>query len=502
MLTTVKRAAPFLAVLALLVAGCDDEKKKQAAPAKPKGPLPGPTQRFESRPDLKPPIVKIETPAKGTTAPGYVFFGPKLAVKQAGPMIIDNKGEVVWFHPLKFTKGITDFRVQQYRGKPVLTWWRGKLSNVGVGDGWFVIYDASYRPVAEVRPTKGYAGDVHEFLITKRDTALIPIYYRRRVDLTSIGGPKNGLIWDNIVQEIDIRTGRAIFEWHSYPAIGIEESYSKPPRKQLGTKPFPYDYFHLNSINEEPDGNLLLSARNTHALYKVNRRTGKVMWRLGGKQSDFALGPGVRFAWQHDAQRHTDGTISIFDNGAAPPVHKLSRVLVLDLNTKTKKATLLRTYTHPKKLLSPFEANAQFLPNGNIFVGWGGWPYLTEFDANGRVLFDVYFGHGKKAGQDADSYRGYRFPWTGHPANKPALAVKQREAVTTLYASWNGATEVARWTVFAGSDPDELQRVGTWPKQGFETPITIQNDAEFYSVQAVDANGAPLGRSKAVEAKR
>jgi hypothetical protein len=208
----------------------------------------------------------------------------------------------------------------------------------------------------------------------------------------------------------------------------------------------------------------------------------------------------VRFAWQHDAQRQPDGTISIFDNGAAPPVHKLSRVLVLDVDTKTKKATLLRSYTHPKKLLSPFEANAQFLANGNIFVGWGGWPYLTEFDRSGRVLFDVYFGHGKKAGQDADSYRGYRFPWTGRPANKPALAVKQREAVTTLYASWNGATEVARWAVFAGSDPDELQRIGAWPKQGFETPITVQSDAEFFAVQAVDANGAPLGRSKAIAA--
>lgn len=500
MLVSVKRAASLLVVLALLVSGCDEEKKKQAAPAKPKGPPPGPTQRFESRPDLKPPIVKIETPARGT-APGYVFFAPKLAVKQAGPMIMDNEGEVVWFHPLKQTKGITDFRVQQYRGKPVLTWWRGKLSNVGVGNGWFAIYDDKYRPLAEVLPGNGLVGDVHDFVITPQDTALMTIYHRRPLDLTPVGGPVEGKIWDGIVQEMDIRTGKVLFEWHSYPQVGIKESYARSPKRSRGRKALPYDYFHLNSIEVDTDGNLLLSARNTHAVYKINRRTGKVMWRLGGKQSDFALGPGVRFAWQHDARRHPDGSISIFDNGAAPPVHKLSRVLVLDVNTRTKKATLLRSYTHPKKLLSPFEANAQFLPNGNVFVGWGGWPYLTEFDRSGRVLFDVYFGHGKKAGQDADSYRGYRFPWQGQPIDKPALAVKQREAVTMLYASWNGATKIASWTVFAGSDADELQRVGTWPKQGFETPITIQNDAEFYAVQAVDANGAPLGRSKAVEAK-
>ncbi len=287
------RRLVLIAALVFLVAGCDDDKKKQAATKKPAGPPP-PAQHFVSRPDLKPPVVQIRTPARGT-APGYVFLAPKMVVAQAGPMIMDNKGEVVWFHPLKFTKGVTDFRVQRYHGKPVLTWWRGRVSNVGVGNGWFVIYDDSYRPVAEVRPGNGLAGDVHEFLITTRDTALITIYHRKKVDLTAIGGPKAGLIWDGIVQEVDIPTGRVLLEWHSYPQIGVKESYSKPPRKQLGTKAFPYDYVHLNSIDVEPNGNLLISGRNTHAVYEVSRRTGKVLWRLGGKKTDFKLGAGVRW---------------------------------------------------------------------------------------------------------------------------------------------------------------------------------------------------------------
>jgi len=499
MLPGVKRAASVLALLALVLAGCDDEKKTvAAAPKKPEGPPPGPSQRFVSRPDLRPPIIEIKTPAKGT-APGYIFFAPKLAVRQAGPMIIDDRGAMVWFHPLKLTKGITDFRVQQYRGKPVLTWWRGRLSNVGVGNGWFAIWDDRYRPVAEVRPGNGLVGDVHDFVITPQNTALMTIYHRRPLDLTPVGGPAEGKIWDGIVQELDIRTGRVLFEWHSYPEVAIKESYAISPKRSRGKKAPPYDYFHLNSIDVDTDGNLLLSARNTQAVYKINRRTGKVMWRLGGKKSDFALGPGVRFAWQHDARRHADGTISIYDNGAAPPVHKFSRVLVLDVNDKTKKATLLRSYRHPKKLLAPFEGNAQFLANGNILVGWGAWPYITEFDRSGRVLFDAYYGHGKPPGKDADSYRAYRFPWQGRPADRPALAVKQREAVATLHVSWNGATDVARWTVLAGSDADELRPIGTWPKQGFETAITVQSDAKFYAVQAVAADGTKLGRSRAVE---
>ena len=487
----------MLAVLLVLaVAGCNDDGKKQAqAPAKkPAGPPP-PTQHFVSRPDLRPPIVKVRTPAKGTS-PGYLFLGPKMVVAQAGPMIMDNTGQVVWFHPLRFTKGITDFRVQRYRGKPVLTWWRGRLSNVGVGDGWYVIYDRSYRPIGEVRPGNGLAGDVHEFLITPRDTALITIYHRLRVDLTDIGGPKQGLIWDGIVQEIDIPTGRVLFEWHSYPQIGIKESYSDPPKKQLGTKPFPYDYIHLNSIAEGPEGNLLISARNTHAIYNVSRKTGKVLWRLGGKKSDFKLGPGVRFAWQHDARWRPDGTMTIFDNGAAPPVEKFSRVLVVRADTKTKRATLVRSYRHPKKLLAPFEGNAQFLDDGHIVVGWGAWPNITEHLPNGRVIFEAYFGQGKPPGKDADTYRAYRFPWKGTPSDQPAIALKEGR----VYVTWNGATDVARWQVLVGEADDDLAVRASAKKTAFETAIAFDRGAgKFLAVQALDGEGNVLGTSKTIE---
>jgi hypothetical protein len=475
--------------LALACTACGADAKQKAAPKAP--PLkPGPSQRFRSRPDLKPPVVQIKTPAKGT-APGYVFLAPKMAVAQAGPMIMDDRGHLVWFRPLKFTKGVTDFRAQRYRGKPVLTWWRGRLSNVGVGDGWYVIYDTSYRPIAEVRPGNGLVGDVHEFRLTSRDTALMTIYHRRHVDLTSIGGPKDGLIWDGIVQEVDIPTGRVLFEWHSYPAIGVKESYSSPPRKQLGTKAFPYDYIHLNSIDEEPNGNLLISGRNTHAVYEVNRRTGKVLWRLGGKKSDYRLGPGVKFAWQHDARRQPDGTISVFDNGSAPPVEKFTRVLVLRVDDQHKRVTLVRSYHHPKRLLSPFEGNAQFLPDGHVFVGWGGWPYVSELDRKGRVVFDAYFGHGKKPGEDADTYRAYRFAWQGPPKDPPAVAL----AGGKVYVSWNGATDVARWQVLTGKANDDLQAEPSVPKSAFETAIPLSGKGRYVAVQALDRKGRVLAVS-------
>jgi hypothetical protein len=314
------------------------------------------------------------------------------------------------------------------------------------------------------------------------------------VDLSSVGGPKEGKIWDGIVQEVDIQTGRVLFEWHSYPQVAIGESYAPPPKAKAGAKAPPFDYFHINSIEVEPNGNFLLSARNTHAVYEIDRKTKKVLWRLGGKKSNFKLGAGVRFAWQHDARRQADGTITIFDNGAAPPVEKFSRVLVVRADTGTMRATLVRSYHHPRRLLAPFEGNAQFLPNGNIVVGWGAWPYVSELSRSGALLFDAYFGDGKPPGKDADSYRAYRFAWRGHPTDRPVVVV----AGDAAYASWNGATDVVRWQVLAGPAAGQLKPVQAVAKNGFETPIRLAKSAAFYAVKAIDRNGKALGTSEAV----
>jgi hypothetical protein len=493
MLSRVKLAAFALIVVTLPLAGCGHAKSTSAVEGVTTTRTPPPPARnYHSRPDLKPPLVRIQTEAHGT-APGYLFIAPKMVVAQAGPMIMDNRGELIWFKPLN-TRGVTDFRVQHYRGKPVLTWWRGHVSNAGVGDGWYVIYDTSYRPVAEVRPGNGLVGDVHEFQITNKNTALFTVYHRLPVDLSSIGGPKGGSIWDGIVQEVDIATGRVLFEWHSYPHVALAESYAPPPKAKAGAKAPPYDYFHVNSIDVEPNGDLLLSARNTHAVYEIDGKTRKVVWRLGGKKSDFKMGPGANFAWQHDARRHPDGTITIFDNGAAPPVEKFSRVLILRVNDAAKKATLVRSYHHPKRLLAPFEGNAQLLANGNIVVGWGAQPYVSEFARNGALLFDAYFGQGKPPGKDADTYRAYRFPWHGQPKDRPVIVV----AGDTAYSSWNGATDVVRWQVLAGSAAGRLRPAQTVAKNGFETPIRLEKSAAFYAVRALGRNGKVLGTSEAV----
>jgi hypothetical protein len=482
-----------LVTLSLFAAGYADDSKSAKEGATVTEVRPPPlSQHFHSRPNLKPPVVRILTRAHDTT-PGYVFVAPKLRVAQTGPMILDDSGQVVWFLPLN-AKDVTDFRVQRYHGEPVLTWWRGRAPN-GVGGGYYQIYDTSYHKVADVRAGNGLVADLHEFHITPRDTALITVYRRRPQNLSAVGGPRQGRIFEGIVQEIDIATGRVLFEWHSFPQVGLKESYAKHPPAKEGRKAMPYDYFHINSIELEPNGNLLVSARNTHTVYEIDPTANKVLWRLGGKRSDFKLGAGVRFAWQHDARRQPDGTITLFDNGATPPVRKSSRVLVLRVDESARTATLVRSYEHPKRLLTPFEGSAQFLANGHVFVGWGANPYYTEFDASGRVLLDASIGRQGAPGTEADTYRAYRFDWAAQMSDSPAIAANGGR----IYVSWNGATDVARWDVMAGSDPESLSSVRTLAKSGFETVIPFQSTASYIAVRGLGREGQVLGTSKVLK---
>jgi hypothetical protein len=352
-----------------------------------------------------------------------------------------------------------------------------------------VIVDGSYREVTRVRAGNGYKGDHHEFLITPEDTALFTIYNPVRWDLSPVGGPENGAVLDGIAQEVDIATGKVLFEWHSLDHVGIEMSYKELPENEQT----PFDYFHINSIDVDSDNNLLVSSRTTFAVYKVDRQSGHVIWKLGGKESDFEMGPGTWMRYQHDARRQPDGTITVFDNGGVKKDDQ-SYGLVLDLNEDAMTAKLVRKYAHPDKILAAVMANVQVLPSGNVFVGWGSEPFFSEFGSDGELLFNATFPPW------VDSYRAFRSPWRGQPDDGPAVAAEYGpEGKVTLYASWNGATEVATWGVLAGPDPEELEAVASALRKGFETAITVDVSEAYVGVQARDRSGRVLGTSKPIK---
>src|SRR5215204_3085317 len=341
---------------------------------------------FRSRPDLHPPAIEVNTNMPDT-APGHIFISPKKgpgeeAPTQDAPLIVDPGGEPVWFHPLQDAGADAfNFEVQEYKGETVLTWWEGH--HTGYGQGEYVICDHSYREIKRFGAGNGYEGDHHEFLITPEDSALITIYNKVRRDLSGVGGPIDGVVLDGIVQEIDIETGEVLFEWHSLDHVELDESYYRPPPDLRS----PFDYFHVNSVDLHLDGYLTISARRTSTVYNVDRKTGEIVWRLGGKKSDFEMGYGTRTDWQHDARRHPDGTITIFDNGGVQKDVQ-SRAIVIEVDEEDMSATLVGEYTHPSKILAATQGNVHVLPNGNVFIGWGSEPSFSEFSRDGSFFFN------------------------------------------------------------------------------------------------------------------
>ncbi len=466
----------------MLVAGCGGSS--DAPPA---------TLSFHSRPDLHPPVVDVAT----STAPaaGYVFIAPKKSALQQGPEIVDDQGQPVWFGPV--SQQALDFRVQRYQGRPVLTYWEGPTTSpvLGTGLGHGVILDRSYRRIARIDCSFGHdTCDLHELKLTPRGTALVTAVRVVPADLSSVGGPVHGKTVDGIFEEIDVATGKVLFSWHSLGHIGLDEAEFPPPPKSGKGSDAPYDYFHINSVEKEKNGNFLISARNSWGVYEISRRTGKVVWRLGGKKSDFTMGPGTQFSWQHDARRQPDGTITLFDDASAPPEEKQSRALRIRLDTTKMTATLVHAYTSPARPLTGSQGNMQVLRGGHVFVGWGAIPRLTEFTPGGRVVWEATFP------ADDDSYRAYRFRWSARPKTRPSIAVGDdyRPGVV-VYASWNGATAVRSWRVVGGITRGGLKPLGpAVPRSGFETVMSAKAGQPLYAVQALDAKGRVLATSPAV----
>lgn len=356
-----------------------------------------------------PPPVTVLTPGTDN-GNGDIFLAPQGGDGYAsGPEIVSDTGELIWFHALPSGTVVTDFRTQTYQGKPVLTWYQ---SDGGPGGGADVIYDDHYKQIATIRPGNGDQPDFHEFLITPWNTALITAVHVTSADLTAIGGPADQPVRDGVVQEVDIKTGKVLFQWDSADHVPYRDSHVPWSAHRI------WDWFHINAVHLDTDGNLLISSRHTWTVYKVDRHTGKTIWQLGGKHSSFTLkaAPGQAldqageiFAWQHDPEGLGNGEYTVFDdesNGGVPSLSH-SRAVTVRLDLATHVATLIAADNQPEGLVAGATGNAQTTLGGDLFVSWGGLSYFSEFSPAGRLLFNA------KLPSGVATYRAYRLPW--HP---------------------------------------------------------------------------------------
>jgi hypothetical protein len=459
------------------------------------------TYKFVSAPTLHPP--KLQTTMATQTsklAPGYIlttnFYDlnyPPM-VGQGGPLILDNKLQPVWFRPVPTSVVAGNLSLETYNGKPALGWWQGYVTNTGATEsGEDVVVNQHYQTVARLHATGGWVLTIHEFAI-RGDDAWVTVNKNLPMDLSKYGGAYNGALIDSAVQEYNLKTGKLLFSWDALKHIPLADSQATLP-----TNGFPWDAYHVNSIDVLHDGTFVVSMRNLWAAYKVDIKTGRIIWALGGPHSSFKLGPGAGFQWQHDVEAYPGSDLlTMFDDhccqitGGGTYVNATgpSRGLVLKLNTATHTATLAGQYGHGSTFDAEYMGDLQPLPGGNEFVGWGSGGYLTEFNVSGQELLDATLPFPDL------TYRTEVDPWVGLPTTPPAGAARRLGGRTTVYASWNGATQVASWRVLGSSGGGSLSTVASSPRTGFETALAVSGAATSFEVEALNSSGKVIGTSR------
>jgi hypothetical protein len=436
----------------------------------------------------------------GTERRTYLF----LTQANTGAGVYRDNGSLVWWH--RRPQGATqsyDASIVHLWGHPYLAVWSGRVRYVGnnqsqIRYGTVALFNEHYRQVGTItagRPFSPDRLDMHEFRITPQGDALVDIYRPVRMKL----GGHSVVVLDCVVQKLSlvrdssgIHTGKVLFQWSSLKHVPLASSRFGEPGPGGG-----WDYFHLNAVAQDTDGNLLLSARDTWGIYKVNVKTGRIIWRLGAIGS-----PTLRVPWcyQHDITPLGGHEYSLYDDGAAGPGCFLgssghaARALIfrVDESTRPVRVKLIRAVTHKPRIYSEFIGSVQRLDDGNLLVSWGTTPQITEYNPQGRVLMDLSLSQ--------QSYRGLRFAWTGLPAQPPSVAAaRQLGGGTRVWASWNGSTEVRAWRVLAGLGPRHMRAVtGRLHKEGFETSISLAGTFADVAVQALGKNGQVLATSHTI----
>ncbi|ORY03048.1 ASST-domain-containing protein [Clohesyomyces aquaticus] len=454
--------------------------------------------QYHSRPDLSPPRLNITIPATSDVEQGYIFVAPYNAnqgykqdgsdqPEQPAAYIFRNDGDLVWSSVSYLSGFVSNFQPARYQGQDILL--------AGEPQDLFL----------------------HEFTIVDEKTALVEIYDQIPIDLSPWSGNETQRwLVDAIVQELDIETGDVLFEWRSLDHV--DPSHSVLP---LGQRPFEgtssfeaWDYFHINSIDKNEEGDYLISGRHVSAVYKLDGKTGDIVWQIGGKNSDFKFeDKELQFAFQHDARfrgREDDVEfISLFDNGAGSNGHQGGDKNKIRNFSTGKTARVVQEVVHPEKIHGASQGNTQILSNGNIFANWGQAGEITEFRGNDSTpIFNARLDSGD-LGAGVQNYRGFRGGWTGRPKEPPAIvALEGEDGAVGVYVSWNGDTETTKsWRFFAKREGKQ-KLLGEKERKGFETVLEakstdfeVNQEIEIFA-EALDGNGRVISRTEVAALRR
>lgn len=486
--------------------------------------------QFRSRPDLAPPQLNITIAATEEASSGYLFVAPFSSYsnpgnlhgpRQGGPYIFTDQGELVWLSFGYYSIWAANFQAGRVNGKDILFLFEGSHNpGYGHGHGHITFLDSTYETVKELRAGNHKVSDKHEFHIVGEKTGLLQIYQPTPANLRPYGG-LDGQQWivDARFQELDIDSGKVLFEWLSLEHVSPHESVLSVKKGSAGAgynSSDAWDYFHINSVDKDENGDYLLLARHAAALYKIDGRTGEVLWKLGGLNDLTSLDfeADFTFSFQHHARfvkkEGNKLVILLFDNSAHGTeddskhdvrYNSHSSGKIIEVDTSTWKAHLLFNAVPPDGLLAKSQGSTQVLENGNVLVNWGSAGAVTEFNGDAEPIFHAYL-DSIDTDKKVQNYRAFKFDWHGFPAEAIAVLSEVSEEDTRVFVSWNGDTETRKWRVYELRN-DKKHLVYETEKTGFETSILVKDSLlHTVVVEAYDGKGHLLGTSAPEASKK
>lgn len=475
------------------------------------------TAPYESRIDLLPANLKISTYVEDNVSTDMIFVAPwssgsiEKSQKYLGPHIYKANGELVWSGYGRFGNSIANFMPSKDKdGETRMSFFEGNVAFAGIGLGSYRAMNSHYETTHHIGLKAPYLHDFHEIKFSGMDTAVFSTYNPVPYNMSKFeeSAFDDAWVFDNIVTEVNTTTDEIIFQWNSLEHVPVGDTMIKPQMKSHGGSNLdPFDYMHLNSIVKDDDGNYLISCRHLWSLYYIDGKTGKVIWTLstGDVKGDWEVDDDATFGFQHDAnwvyasaigQKEEKNVkyISLFDNektGSGETAHRdYSRGMIIKLEEgKTKdskkrgKVSLVKEYRLGTDKVSASQGSIQILENGNVFIGWGSNPVISEHLFNGTIVFEASLPH--------VTYKAYKSKYKGYPReNMSILSVYNGSSdITTLHISWNGASQVEQWNIYSGDF------ITCTPKSGFETTVHIQGFKKQIEIDAI-GDGMILGHNK------
>jgi hypothetical protein len=315
-------------------------------------------------------------------------------------MVLDNIGNPMFYR--KMPSMSTDFKLQM---NGFLTYYDNST---------FAYYelDSSYAVIDSFRCGNGYKTDLHDLRVLPDGHQLMLGYDPEMVDMSTVvpGGDPSATVIGAVVQELD-RNKHVVFQWRTFDHFKVTDATQEDLTSHT------IDYVHPNTIEIDTDGNILLSSRHMDEITKIDRKTGSIIWRWGGKNNQFKyFGDSVGFSHQHTIRRSPTGTLTMLDNGNyRSPAY--SRVVEYAMDESAKSVRLVWQYRHKPDLFAIAMGSVERLQNGNTLVGWGTTnPAVTEVRPDGSTAFEL------RLPDSIASYRVFRAPW-----NEPTGVAVVRE---------------------------------------------------------------------------